>query len=69
MVLAGENTPSRVELPLLKAVARARRWALELISLKPSLETAEMKDRSEIRGEMLAERDRFELSGDFLDGQ
>ena len=54
-VLAGENTPSRVELPLLKAVARARRWALELISLKPSLETAEMKDRSEIRGEMLVE--------------
>jgi site-specific DNA recombinase len=32
MVLAGEATPSRVELPLLKAVARARRWALELIS-------------------------------------
>ena len=32
MVLAGETTPSRVELPLLKAVARARRWALELIS-------------------------------------
>jgi hypothetical protein len=29
MVLAGEATPSRVELPLLKAVARARRWALE----------------------------------------
>ena len=32
MVLAGETTPSRVELPLLKAVARARRWSLELIS-------------------------------------
>ena len=32
MVLAGEATPSRIELPLLKAVARARRWALELIS-------------------------------------
>jgi hypothetical protein len=32
MVLAGEATPSRVELPLLKAVARAHRWALELIS-------------------------------------
>jgi hypothetical protein len=32
MVLTGEATPSRVELPLLKAVARARRWALELIS-------------------------------------
>jgi len=32
MVLAGEATPSRVELPLLKAVARVRRWALELIS-------------------------------------
>ena len=32
MVLAGEATPSRVELPLLKAVARARRWARELIS-------------------------------------
>jgi len=32
MVLEGEATPSRVELPLLKAVARARRWALELIS-------------------------------------
>jgi len=32
MVLAGETTPSRVELPLLKAAARARRWALELIS-------------------------------------
>jgi hypothetical protein len=31
MVLTGEATPSRVELPLLKAVARARRWALELI--------------------------------------
>ncbi len=32
MVLAGETTPSRVELPLLKAVARARRWALELVA-------------------------------------
>ena len=32
MVLTGETTPGRVELPLLKAVARARRWALELIS-------------------------------------
>src|SRR5258708_21261466 len=32
MVLAGETTPSRVELPLLKAVARARRSALELVS-------------------------------------
>jgi hypothetical protein len=32
MTLAGETTPSRVELPVLKAVARARRWALELIS-------------------------------------
>jgi len=31
-VLAGEATPSRVKLPLLKAVVRARRWALELIS-------------------------------------
>jgi len=30
MVLAGEATPSRVELALLKAVARARRWALEM---------------------------------------
>ena len=32
IVLAGEATSSRVELPLLKAVARARRWSLELIS-------------------------------------
>jgi hypothetical protein len=30
-VLAGEATPSRVELPLLKAVARSRRWASELV--------------------------------------
>ena len=33
-MLAGEATPSRVKLPLLKAVVRARRWALELISVQ-----------------------------------
>jgi site-specific DNA recombinase len=31
-VLQGDNGPSRIDLPLLKAVARARRWAGELIS-------------------------------------
>ena len=31
MVLEGDSTPVRVDLPLLKAVARARRWSQELI--------------------------------------
>jgi site-specific DNA recombinase len=34
IVLEGDSTPSRVDLPLLKAVARARRWAEELVSGK-----------------------------------
>jgi site-specific DNA recombinase len=32
MVLEGDSTPSRVDLPLLRAVARARRWSQELLS-------------------------------------
>lgn len=32
MVLESDSTPSRVDLPLLKAVARARRWSQELLS-------------------------------------
>jgi len=32
MVLEGDSTPSRVDLPLLKAVARARRWSQDLIA-------------------------------------
>lgn len=32
LVLGGDSTPSRVNFPLLKAVARTRRWAQELIS-------------------------------------
>ena len=32
MVLPGDSTPNRLDLPLLKAVARARRWADELVS-------------------------------------
>jgi site-specific DNA recombinase len=32
VVLAGEAAPSRADLPLLKAVGRARRWSLELIT-------------------------------------
>jgi site-specific DNA recombinase len=32
MVLEGDTTPSRVDLPLLRAVARAHRWSQELIS-------------------------------------
>lgn len=34
IVLPGGSTPNRVDLPLLKAVARARRWADELVSGK-----------------------------------
>jgi hypothetical protein len=34
IVLEGDSNPTRVDLPLLKAVARARRWADELISGK-----------------------------------
>jgi site-specific DNA recombinase len=34
MVLEGDSTPNRVDLPLLKAVARARRWAGDLVSGK-----------------------------------
>jgi site-specific DNA recombinase len=34
IVLEGDSNPARVDLPLLKAVARARRWADELISGK-----------------------------------
>jgi site-specific DNA recombinase len=32
MVLEGDKTPSRLDLPLLKAVARARRWSDDLVS-------------------------------------
>lgn len=32
MVLEGDSTPGRVDLPLLKAVARARRWSQDLIA-------------------------------------
>ena len=32
MVLEGDSAPSRVDLPLLKAVARARRWSQDLIA-------------------------------------
>ena len=32
MVLEGDSTPSRVDLPLLKAVARVRRWSQDLIA-------------------------------------
>ena len=32
LVLEGDSAPSRVSLPLLKAVARARRWSQDLIS-------------------------------------
>ena len=32
LVLEGDATPSRVNLPLLKAVARARRWSRDLLS-------------------------------------
>jgi site-specific DNA recombinase len=32
MVLAGDSNPSRIDLPLLKAVARARRWSDDLLS-------------------------------------
>ena len=32
MVLEGDSTPSRVDLPLLKAVARARRWSQDLLA-------------------------------------
>jgi hypothetical protein len=48
MVLEGDSTPSRVDLPLLRAVARARRWSQELIS-----------GRVESVGE-LAERERID---------
>jgi site-specific DNA recombinase len=34
IVLQGDSNPTRVDLPLLKAVARARRWADELASGK-----------------------------------
>jgi hypothetical protein len=32
MVLAGDATPARIDFPLLKAIARARRWSNELIA-------------------------------------
>ncbi len=32
MVLEGDSTPTHVDLPLLKAVARARKWSQELLS-------------------------------------
>ena len=34
IVLQGDSNPTRVDLPLLKAVARARRWADDLVSGK-----------------------------------
>jgi site-specific DNA recombinase len=32
MVLEGDSNPTRIDLPLLKAVARARRWSDDLLS-------------------------------------
>lgn len=32
LVLPGDSTPSKVDLPLLKAIARARRWSQDLLS-------------------------------------
>ena len=32
LVLAGDNRPSRIDLPLLKTVARARKWVSELFA-------------------------------------
>jgi hypothetical protein len=32
MLLEGDATPARIDLPLLKAIARARRWSNELIA-------------------------------------
>ena len=32
MVLEGDSSPRRIDLPLLKAVARARRWSDDLLS-------------------------------------
>jgi hypothetical protein len=32
MVLTGDATPARIDLPLLKAIARARRWSNQLIA-------------------------------------
>jgi site-specific DNA recombinase len=32
MILEGDSTPSRVDIPLLKSVARARRWSQDLIA-------------------------------------
>ena len=34
IVLQGHSTPNHVDLPLLKAIARARRWADDLVSGK-----------------------------------
>jgi site-specific DNA recombinase len=34
IVLGGESTPNHVDLPLLRAVARSRRWAHDLLSGK-----------------------------------
>jgi site-specific DNA recombinase len=67
MVLEGEISPSRVNLPLLRAVARAHRWALDLISgqvhsveelaLRPTNRHASDRMGSEI-GKSRAERIR-----------
>jgi site-specific DNA recombinase len=53
IVLEGDNAPSRVDLPLLKAVARARRWSDDLVSGRiesvDALATQEGCDKRSVR--------------------
>jgi site-specific DNA recombinase len=49
IVLEGDSTPNRIDLPLLKAIARARRWANELVSSK-ALSVSDLARRKGIDG-------------------
>jgi hypothetical protein len=49
MVLEGDSTPARVDPPLLKAVARSRRWSQDLISGRVQ-SVAELPKRERLDG-------------------
>ena len=53
IVLPGDSNPNRVDLPLLKAVARARRWADDLVSGKVRSVAATMEAIFRILGQRL----------------
>jgi hypothetical protein len=58
IVLEGDSTPNRVDLPLLKALAHARRWADDLVSGK-ARSVGELARREGIGGRSVRTPIRF----------